>query len=58
MAHLGFFREWSFKALRFILGIVAILVLSLIGLLIYGQMLEPETKTIETDVEINEATDD
>lgn len=40
--------------MRFILGIFLLMIIALLGLLVYGQMLEPDVKRIETEVETNE----
>ncbi|MEL6112177.1 MAG: hypothetical protein AAFR20_05170 [Pseudomonadota bacterium] len=39
--------------MRFILGIVIVVAGCLAGLLIYGQVLEPDTRTIEVEVTPN-----
>ncbi|MEO0673506.1 MAG: hypothetical protein AAFU58_00190 [Pseudomonadota bacterium] len=41
--------------MRFILGIVIVVALCLAALLIYGQVLEPDTRTIEVEVTPNAA---
>lgn len=35
--------------MRFFLAVVVVVILALIGLFIYGQMLEPETRQIEQE---------
>ncbi len=43
-------------AIRFFMGVVAVVAIIALGLLIYGQSLEPDVHRIETEVEINEVS--
>lgn len=42
--------------MRFILLLAAVAIVALVGLFIYGQMLEPETRTITEEVRDGESS--